>query len=386
MPLLPKFKAICKYIEYCDENLQTSSAGNNNSNYANNDTLLSNPSLLTNSDPKINEASAKAITMATQIIYEATQQEEQLQQQLQHLNNTEYSSTQTPSVAEQQQPKKQPQQVQRKDKTPTSNADAPVVSSDNSNANATNVFAWHKLLAPPPKQMVVIDRMHSGARRFVVLDFGSPILLTDLVIPACDELASLHIDIWCFDEEADSVRLVVASDISTKTLVLSDLQPPPICRYMKITIIGRIGMSATKCKIPIGSFYGHAVVLEHDGYGDSLLRFMKQPAQNIQAQIKALTSLYEDVHCRYSLASCKLIELLTPILNCEMSNVAHMQAFIHKQREEDANTVDNSKVVTIYEVSCKHCAIFGLCMIFFYFAGPLIFDCLFRNAFYYNIK
>nr|XP_014092668.2 baculoviral IAP repeat-containing protein 6 isoform X3 [Bactrocera oleae] len=349
MPLLPKFKAICKYIEYCDENLQATSAGINNSNYANNDTMLSNPSLLANSDPKINEASAKAITMATQIIYEATQQEEQLQQQLQHLNNTEYTSPQTPAVAEQQQPKKQSQQAQHKDKTSTTNAEAPAIGSDNSNANATNVFAWHKLLAPPPKQMVVIDRMHSGARRFVVLDFGSPILLTDLVIPACDELASLHIDIWCFDEEADSVRLVVASDISTKTLVLSDLQPPPICRYMKITIIGRIGMSATKCKIPIGSFYGHAVVLEHDGYGDSLLRFMKQPAQNIQAQIKALTSLYEDVHCRYSLASCKLIELLTPILNCEMSNVAHMQAFIHKQREEDANTVDNSKVVTIYE-------------------------------------
>ncbi|XP_054081324.1 baculoviral IAP repeat-containing protein 6 isoform X3 [Zeugodacus cucurbitae] len=352
MPLLPKFKAICKYIEYCDENLQTSSAANNNSNTTNNDTLLANPSLLATSDPKINESSAKAITMATQIIYEAAQQEEQLQQQLQQLNDTEYSTTQTSMslAAEQQQSKKQTPPAQQKDKTPTTtNVDAPAAGSDNSNAQATNVFAWHKLLAPPPKQMVVIDRMHSGARRFVVLDFGSPILLTDLVIPACDELASLHIDIWCFDEEADSVRLVVASDISTKTLVLSDLQPPPICRFMKITIIGRIGMSATKCKIPIGSFYGHAVVLEHDGYADSLLRFMKHPAQNIQAQIKALTSLYEDVHCRYSLASCKLIELLTPILNCEMSNVAHMQAFIHKQREEDANTVDNSKVVTIYE-------------------------------------
>ncbi|XP_054725362.1 baculoviral IAP repeat-containing protein 6 isoform X3 [Anastrepha obliqua] len=362
MPFLPKFKAICQYIEYCDESLQTSSANNNSSN-TNNGTAHS--SLQANSDPKINEASTKAITMAKQIIYEAAQQEEkfqqeQLQKQQEQQNQQEQdqlntqpsqsqSQSQSSSVAQQQLPQKQPQALQNDKAETTTAAAATVTGSDNSNATTPNLFAWHKLLAPPPKQMVVIDRMHSGARRFVVLDFASPILLTDLVIPACDELASLHIDIWCFDEEADSVRLVVASDISTKTLVLSDLQPPPICRYMKITIIGRIGMSATKCKIPIGSFYGHAVALEHDAYGDSLLRFMKQPPQNIQTQIKALTSLYEDVHCRYSLASCKLIELLTPILNCEMSNVAHMQAFIHKQREDEANAVDNSKVVTIYE-------------------------------------
>ncbi|XP_055907013.1 baculoviral IAP repeat-containing protein 6 isoform X1 [Eupeodes corollae] len=212
----------------------------------------------------------------------------------------------------------------------------------------TNVFPWHKILSPPPKQMVVIDRMHSGARRFVVLDFGSPILLTDVVIPSCDELASLHIDIWCFEEEADSVRLVVTQDIGSKTLVLSDLQPPPICRYMKITITGRYGMSNTKCKIPLGSFYGHTVVLDSDGYGDPLLQYMKHPPSNIQTQIKALKSLYEDVHCRYSLSSCKLMEMLAPVLNCELSNVAHMQAFINKQREDDG-TLDSSKIVATYE-------------------------------------
>lgn len=220
------------------------------------------------------------------------------------------------------------------------------------NENFPNVFTWHKLLAPPPKQMIVIDRMHSGARRFVVLDFGYPILLTDLIIPACDELASLHIDIWCFDEETDCVRLVVAPDIGSKTLVLSDLLPPPICRYMKITIMGRVGMSSTKCKIPLGSFFGHIVVLESDGYGDILLDYMKHQSHSVQAQIKALQSLHEDVHCRYSLASCKLLEMLTPLLSADVSNVAHMQAFITKQRSEDdtSPTFENGKITSIYEV------------------------------------
>lgn len=225
----------------------------------------------------------------------------------------------------------------------------------NDNTNSSNVFPWHKLLSPPSKQMIVIDRMHSGARRFVVLDFGSPILLTDLIIPACDELASLHIDIWCFDEETDCVRLVVAPDIGTKTLVLSDIQPPPICRYMKITIMGRIGMSSTKCKIPLGSFFGHVIILESDGYGDMFMNYLSHKPQNIQAQIKALNSLHEDVHCRYSLASCKLLELLTPLLNSDVSNVAHMQAFINKQRSEDdtTTTVEGGKITSIYEVNIK---------------------------------
>lgn len=134
-------------------------------------------------------------------------------------------------------------------------------------------ISWQKLLTPPPKQMVLIERINSGARRFVVLDFGSPILLTDLVIPSCDELASMYIDIWCINEDVDSIRLVTSTDISTKTLILSDLQPPPICRFMKITIIGRLGMSATKCKIPLGSFYGHTVILDTECYGDPCKSF-----------------------------------------------------------------------------------------------------------------
>ncbi|KQS39320.1 uncharacterized protein Dere_GG17289, isoform B [Drosophila erecta] len=218
------------------------------------------------------------------------------------------------------------------------------------NANPCQPIAWHKLITPPPKQMIVIDRMHSGARRFVVLDFGQHILLTDLVIPSCDELTSLTIDIWCFDEETDCTRLVQVNDIQTKTLVLSDIQPAPICRYLKLTIIGRIGMSTTKCKVPLGRFFGHPVVLEHDGYGDQLMKYIKQPTHSLQSQLKSLNALYEDVHCRYSLASSKLMDLLAPMRNSELSNVAHLQAFINKQRDEELSGLDNNnKVVSLYD-------------------------------------
>jgi baculoviral IAP repeat-containing protein 6 len=87
----------------------------------------------------------------------------------------------------------------------------------------------------PPQQAIVIDRMHSGARRFVVLDFGTPVLLTDMIIPSCSDLVSLSIDIWLQREDTDGQRLVVASDIGVRTLVVSDLQPAAVCRYLKVS-------------------------------------------------------------------------------------------------------------------------------------------------------
>lgn len=79
--------------------------------------------------------------------------------------------------------------------------------------------------------------LFEGARRFVTLDFGRPILLTDVLIPTCGDLASLSIDIWTLGEEVDGRRLVVATDISTHSLILHDLIPPPVCRFMKVKIL-----------------------------------------------------------------------------------------------------------------------------------------------------
>lgn len=36
----------------------------------------------------------------------------------------------------------------------------------------------------------------------------------------------------------------------------------------QITTIGRYGMSTAKCKIPVGSYYGHTLVLPGDDYAD----------------------------------------------------------------------------------------------------------------------
>ena len=88
------------------------------------------------------------------------------------------------------------------------------------------VLSWHPV--------TFCFLLFAGARRFVVLDFGRPILLTDVLIPACGDLASLSIDIWIHGEELDGQRLVVASDIGMRSLIMNDIMPPPVCRYLKV--------------------------------------------------------------------------------------------------------------------------------------------------------
>jgi len=67
-----------------------------------------------------------------------------------------------------------------------------------------------------------------------VLDFGKPVLLTDVIVPMCGDLASLSIDVWVNSEETDGRRLIVSSDIGVCSLIMNDIMPPPVCRFLKV--------------------------------------------------------------------------------------------------------------------------------------------------------
>lgn len=81
--------------------------------------------------------------------------------------------------------------------------------------------------------MLVIDRLHAGARHHVVLDFGCVVQLTDVLIPQCSDIMSLSVDIWTLWDGPDVQRIAVVSDINLCACVLKDLLPPPVCRYVK---------------------------------------------------------------------------------------------------------------------------------------------------------
>ncbi|NXT39499.1 BIRC6 protein, partial [Pelecanoides urinatrix] len=206
-------------------------------------------------------------------------------------------------------------------------------------------------LQPPPHQSIIIERMHSGARRFVTLDFGRPILLTDVLIPTCGDLASLSIDIWTLGEEVDGRRLVVATDISTHSLILHDLLPPPVCRFMKITVIGRYGSTNARAKIPLGFYYGHTYILTFENE----LKLMHDPLRGegeaanqpeIDQHLAMMVALQEDIQCRYNLACHRLEILLQSIDLPPLNSANNAQYFL---RKPDKAVEEDSRVFSAYQ-------------------------------------
>ncbi|XP_067212436.1 baculoviral IAP repeat-containing protein 6 isoform X3 [Linepithema humile] len=243
------------------------------------------------------------------------------------------------------------------DSTATNNNGVPDIKTLHHSYREDIMYPWGRLLCWPPQQALVVERMHSGARRFVILDFGSPVLLTDLMIPSCNDLVSLSIDIWTKNEETDGTRLIVAGDIGSKPLIVCDLQPPPVCRYLKITTIGRYGMSTTTCKIPLGVFYGHMVVLPGEDYSElsdssSFDANIFDPSLQvtIDTQCNILSALAEDVQCRFSLATERLKTLLDPLLCSETPNVMHMQNYLcYNKMPNESKEQPSAKILSTYQ-------------------------------------
>ncbi|XP_022103700.1 LOW QUALITY PROTEIN: baculoviral IAP repeat-containing protein 6-like [Acanthaster planci] len=213
----------------------------------------------------------------------------------------------------------------------------------------SNPLLVRNLLNPPPSHVLIVDRMHSGARRFAVLDFGQPVLLTDIFIPACSDLASLSVDVWTKSEELDGRRLAVALDINTRDLVMNDLLPPASCRFLKLTIVGRYGGNTVRSKIPLGVFYGHTYVFPFengqqqfpDASEDSLAEASRHHLIQREQFLTMALAVQEDIHCRYSLACSRLRRLLQA---ADMSPLTHapFPPQVREERRESSREVRQS--------------------------------------------
>lgn len=51
---------------------------------------------------------------------------------------------------------------------------------------------------------------------------------------------TLSIDVWLTSEDRDCVRIILSPDISTKNLVMTDIQPAPVCQYLKVMVKNKI--------------------------------------------------------------------------------------------------------------------------------------------------
>lgn len=112
-------------------------------------------------------------------------------------------------------------------------------------------------------------------------------------------------------------------------------------------------MSTTRCKIPIGNFYGHIIILPDEVNSEDDISNCIINTVEAENQINILGMLLEDVSCRYSLACSRLKDLLHPLLTSDIPNSVHMAAYMNIVRDtldQNSLTADNIKVFTAYQV------------------------------------
>ena len=168
-----------------------------------------------------------------------------------------------------------------------------------------------------------------------MLDFGFPVALTDIMIPVCAELASLSIDMWTHKEQKDSKRLCVSTVISENPVLLNDLQPAAVCRYVKLIVVANSN-NVVKAKIPIGFFFGYPHVLHSETQDENVALLNTKPQMaspnsaskvnflNATRHLSYLEKLYEDSQCHYALAMAKLKKMLNEI-KYPNDNIGHLK-------------------------------------------------------------
>jgi hypothetical protein len=140
-----------------------------------------------------------------------------------------------------------------------------------------------------PKQMcMIIDKMHVYSVHYVILDFKTPVFLSDLIFPPLKALASITISVWGPGQNPEEAQVITHSDrISKKALIFSNMVTPVHFQYMKIVFVGTESCSAI---IPLGQFFGYTT------------KELSSPNQTAEYYDKE----YESISCRYALTADRI--------------------------------------------------------------------------------
>lgn len=89
--------------------------------------------------------------------------------------------------------------------------------------------------------------MTAGSKKFAILDFGLPVLLSDIFIPSCEYTHSIYVDAWNKNEQSGTVenfqRLISYNEIDKKCVSLSNISPPLVVRYVKVgAVVGKVSI------------------------------------------------------------------------------------------------------------------------------------------------
>ncbi len=90
-----------------------------------------------------------------------------------------------------------------------------------------------------PRELIIhIESIKSGVSYAAILELGPcDVELTDLCIQSSPVMSSVCVDVWSGDGgECEVVRVAHSSELSHKSLMLGNIYPSPVCRFVKVGI------------------------------------------------------------------------------------------------------------------------------------------------------
>ena len=206
----------------------------------------------------------------------------------------------------------------------------------------------------PDELFVSIDNIKPGTSHSVVIDFSEIIRLTDFSIQSNHLLSSVSVCGWSSQEESESIRLVQSTELASRMVVIGNLAPPPLVRYIRLTFVSVITTSSERCVISLGQYYGKPL-LPSVGYSPSLLSGLeaKLSSQYLHS-LKELRDLLKMFHRGNSLPLLQKQfkkHLLSVHQRCFEAQVK-LNRIRNQFREINENQVDvNSTCVTTDQIN-----------------------------------
>lgn len=110
-----------------------------------------------------------------------------------------------------------------------------------------------------PKELYLfIESLKPGSLYTAVINFESPIYLTDMTLQMSTYMCSVAVDVWTEEglEDRQKQRIAQSCELKTHSLILGNIMPPVLCQFARISYVAHMSASSEKCAASLGCFYG----------------------------------------------------------------------------------------------------------------------------------
>ncbi|CAG0913396.1 unnamed protein product [Notodromas monacha] len=190
------------------------------------------------------------------------------------------------------------QKLTSKPEMPTSGVPKNAEPQDEGMSPHEALWTWERLLrdASFNKYVMVVDRLQPGGNRYVVLDFGQPVYLTDIFVPPYADAICFSIEGLASPSRTSGTPIVKANDMKSNAIVLADILTRIPYRYIKVSV-----SAASKFRIPIGIYFGTSFLM------DPLEVIPQDEMARLKSKLDLVRAASAEVYCHYQM-SCKRLE------------------------------------------------------------------------------